>query len=211
MGSVKYLSVRYSTKLDTTEKPKANLSYLTRGLMWAPSYLLRQDKSTKTFTMKGNACLLCDLPFLQGKSIESVALVAGEPKMECQKICDPLVSGVSATGFIRELKSQSRNYDDMDQHSQMLMRKYARMQIMQKDEGSSWEGMPAGENMDDLYFYRLKNVPLYHNRPITLPFIEQNESVPYQDVYFFDLSKRSENDDNSVQAIHAITFQNTNG
>ena len=107
MESVKCLSVRYATSLGLAETVKANLSYLTRGLMWAPSYLLRQYKSNKTLTLQGNACLLCDLPFFKGKSIESVSLVAGQPKMECQNISDPLASGVTAADFIHELEGDS--------------------------------------------------------------------------------------------------------
>merc|ERR1712064_101853 len=75
--------------------------------MWAPSYMLRQEKKSKTMTLQGNACLLCDLPFFKGNSIESVALVAGQPKMECQNISDPLASGVSAADFIRQLGIES--------------------------------------------------------------------------------------------------------
>ena len=79
-------------------------------------------------------------------------------------------------------------------------------------ECASAEGISAGESMDDLYFYRLKNVPLHYNRPMSLPFIEECASEPYQDVYFFDLNnKGSGNDDTIVEATHAITFKNTSG
>merc|ERR1719412_1030516 len=76
----------------------------------------------------------------------------------------------------------------------------------------SAEGIAGGENMDDLYFYRLKNVPLHYNRPINLPFIKECAPEPYQDVYFFDLNNKGVgNDETMVEATHAITFKNTSG
>jgi hypothetical protein len=104
MESFKSISVRYAVdKTHSEDKVVANLSYLTQGLLWAPSYMLRQDKKSKTMTLQGNACLLCDLPFFKGNSIDSVALVAGQPKMECQNICDPLASGITAAQFKSQL------------------------------------------------------------------------------------------------------------
>jgi hypothetical protein len=182
--------------------------------------MLRQVKTNKTLTLQGNACLLCDLPFFKGKSIKSVALVAGQPKMECQNISDPLASGVTAEDFIRELDGDSLGGG----------RPQPRMMAAQKRSAApmrfgasanftpamldcaSAEGISVGESMDDLYFYRLKNVPLHYNRPMSLPFIEECASEPYQDVYFFDLNnKRSGNDDSMIEATHAITFKNTSG
>merc|ERR1719189_3483283 len=76
----------------------------------------------------------------------------------------------------------------------------------------SAEGIAGGESMDDLYFYRLKNVPLHYNRPISLPFIQECAPESYQDVYFFDLNNKGVgNDETMVEATHAITFKNTSG
>jgi len=224
MESVKCLSVRYATSLGSSEAVEANLSYLTRGLMWAPSYMLRQYKSNKTLTLQGNACLLCDLPFFKGKSIESVSLVAGHPKMECQNISDPLASGVTAADFIHELQGDSFGGSHLkSQRAQPRMMSQMRaaaapmfganyMSQQAMPECADAEGVSAGESMDDLYFYRLKNVPLHYNRPMSLPFIEECNSEPYQDVYFFDLNNKGlGNDDTMVEATHAITFKNTSG
>ena len=42
------LSIRYAlSKAHNAKNDDVNLSYLTRGLMWAPSYVLRQDRTTK--------------------------------------------------------------------------------------------------------------------------------------------------------------------
>ena len=222
-NETKYLSVRFATSLSSDQKPEANLSYLTRGLMWAPSYMLRQSKSSKTLTLQGNACLLCDLPFFKGKSIQSVSLVAGQPKMECQNISDPLASGVTAADFIRQLDGDSFGGHRLKGRPQPRMMAQSRMAAAPMAFGASnsfdavaecasAEGISAGESMDDLYFYRLKNVPLHYNRPMSLPFIEECASEQYQDVYFFDLNNKGVgNDETMVEATHAITFKNTSG
>ena len=162
MENVKRLSVRYAVSADETGKTVgANLSYLTRGLMWAPSYMLRQDKKSKTMTLQGNACLLCDLPFFKGNSIESVALVAGQPKMECQNISDPLASGATAADFIRQLEGgQAGHMQHTRQKSRGMLQQrmaapmacFGASNSFQEDAFESAEGISGGENMDDLYF-----------------------------------------------------------
>ena len=199
------LSVRYTTCLGSSDTVEAELSYLTRGLTWAPSYVLRQCKSSKILSLEGNACLLCDLPFFTGKIIESMSLVTGQPKMECKNLNDPLASGNTAAQFIRQLEIDPIGGKRSDGFKNP--RRYGGCEDDDSDEGTS-----TGDRMGDFYFYRLKNVPLHYNQPMSLPFIEEFTSEPYQDVYFFDLSnKGSANDDTMVEATHAITFKNTSG
>ena len=141
--------------------------------------------------------------------------------MECQNISDPLASGVTAADFIHELEGDSYGGHRSQPRMMASQKRMAAVpqalcsQAYMPDsmpECASAEGISAGENMDDLYFYRLKNVPLHYNRPMSLPFIEECASEPYQDVYFFDLNnKGSGNDDTMVEATHAITFKNTSG
>ena len=199
------LSVRYATSLGSSDTVEANLSYLTRGLTWAPSYILRQCKSSKILTLEGNACLLCDLPFFTGKIIEAMSLVTGQPKMECKNLNDPLASGETAAQFIRllEIDPIGGNRFGGDKNP----RRYGGF-----EEDSSDEETSTGDRMGDFYFYRLKNVPLHYNQPMSLPFIEEFTSEPYQDVYFFDLSNKGlAKDDTMIEATHAITFKNTSG
>jgi hypothetical protein len=222
MESVKSISVRYAVdKTHSEDKVVANLSYLTQGLMWAPSYMLRQDKKNKTMTLQGNACLLCDLPFFKGNSIDSVALVAGQPKMECRNISDPLASGATAAQFMSMLERNGNAQTGESRYHKLAKRSHMQMYSegincmasrSYDDDFESAEGVAAGEKMDDLYFYKLRNVPLHYNRPMSLPFIEECSPVPYQDVYFFDLNTKGGaggKDDTAVEATHAITFKNT--
>ena len=224
--NVRSLSVRYAiSKSHSGKIAGANLSYLTRGLMWAPSYMLRQDTQQKRLTLQGMACLLCDLPFFKGESIDSVALVAGQPKMECQNISDPLASGVSAADFINELginDNQSSGARGVRGRGAKVQKRMAPMMMQCNSFGAggsfpeaameSAEGISDGENMDDLYFYKLKNVPLNYNRPMSLPFLQLSTPEQYHDVYFFDLNNKGSGEDETlIEATHAITFKNTSG
>ena len=219
IGKFQTLSVRYAcTNADSKEHVSVNLSYLTRGLTWAPSYMLRQDKTNKTITLEGNACILCDLPFFMGSSIDSVALVAGHPKIEFENVNDPLVSGVTAATFIEQIGAgkyiSNKGYSKKPQWRTQAYACYMHDYDYSEDIYASAEGLASGENMDNLYFYKLKNVPLHYNRPINLPFIEKSQPKPYEDVYFFDLDsdkQKHEKDDTILEATHAITFRNTYG
>jgi hypothetical protein len=102
------LLVRYVTTGES--EPSSILSYLTKGLTWAPSYSVLMNKETKTVTLEGKACLLCDLPFLDGGAISEISLVAGEPNMEYKHLSDPLVSGVSALDFVSQLGGGGQMY-----------------------------------------------------------------------------------------------------
>ena len=74
-------------------KKTATLSYLTRGLTWAPTYSLLLNREKMTLHLEGNATILCDLPFFDGKPVGSVSLVAGQPKLVLEQLCDPLADG----------------------------------------------------------------------------------------------------------------------
>ena len=212
-GKSKKLSLRYALSKDHNLKTvDVNLSYLTRGLTWAPSYMLKQDRNTKTLTLQGNACLICDLPFLVGDPIASIALVAGHPKMECKDVNDPLVSGATAGRFIEQLGVGK--YASNRGHRAFISQECSSRAYSMRDEYDFAEGVEDGENMDDLYFYKLKNVPLQNNCPINLPFIERTRPESYQDVYFFDLNNKHRDgskDESIFEATHAITFKNTCG
>ena len=98
------LVARFKRKEGLSKKaPTATLSYLTRGLTWAPTYSLLLNKEKMTLQLEGNATILCDLPFFQGQPIPSVSMVAGQPKVVLEQLSDPLADGSGALDFIREL------------------------------------------------------------------------------------------------------------
>jgi len=79
------------------------------------------------------------------------------------------------------------------------------------------EGIKGGEVVEDFFHYQLESVPLQHKQPVKMPFIKECREVKYEDVYFLDLDQRvrtmrsGEDEENSVEVKHAISFRNPTG
>ena len=214
------LLVRY---VNTGESdPSSTLSYLTKGLTWAPSYTVLMNKETKTVKLEGKACLLCDLSFLDGGAISEISLVAGEPNMEYQHLSDPLASGVSASDFVSQLGGGQR-FHEMARAPRMMKSQAFGGQMLEMEYGApsemeDAEGIKGGESVGDFFHYNLKNVPLKFNHPLSIPFIDECDNIDYEDVYYLDLDKVNNSsgrfngdEQSSVEVKHAITFKNTSG
>merc|ERR1712123_178385 len=212
------LLVRYVTAAACD--PACTLSYLTNGLTWAPSYSVLMHKETKTVKLEGKACLLCDLPFLDGGSIAEISLVAGKPNMEFQHLSDPLASGVSASDFVSQLGGGQR-FQEMAAPRMMKSSMAFGGQMMATNQAMEMEepeGIKGGESFGDFFHYNLKNVPLKFNHPLSIPFIEECDKIAYEDIYYLDLDKvnnsqgrASRDEQGSVEVKHAISFKNTSG
>jgi len=205
---------------------KVLLSYLTKGLTWAPSYSLSINKDSKTVSMEGKACLLCDIKFLEGDIIPEICLVTGEPKMQYSGINDPLTCDITAEEFARIIpgNSQPQNHHYQTRRA-AKMQSYAnrglfgatrsasfdvelgQMESFGADDVAEAEGIGGGESVEDFFHYVLKNVPLKHGHPISLNFIEDVPSIKYEDVYYVNLD--DVNDSGEVDVKHAISFKNT--
>ena len=195
--------VRYHIKDDV--KATAVLSYLTRGLTWAPSYSLVIDNVSKTVMMEGKACLLCDIAFMDGDVIPEMSLVAGEPNIKNRNVNDPLISGESSD-VIRSFVNESRGQRFRSQ----TFRKSApvRDMYMALESVEDAEGISGGEAVEDFFHYVLKNVPIKNGHPISLDFIKPVSGVKYEDVYYINLDQADMDIKGSVQVMHAISFKN---
>ena len=189
------LLVRYQTKED---HPSAVLSYLTKGITWAPSYSLVLDKANKMVKMEGKATLLCDVNLLKGDVIPEISLVTGQPKMMLKNVNDPLITGEGSQQFLQILNAPGSG----EYPSQVRRENYraANMKCSVRIQeqafggfGSSAvedaEGVTGGEAIEDFFHYNLKNVPVEHGHPISMDFINKVESINYEDIYFVDLNK----------------------
>lgn len=234
---IRSLLVRYSVRNCGEEKSYvgATLSYLTKGLTWAPSYTILLNTEEKVMTLEGKACLLCDLASFNGGMIKDVWLVAGQPNMEFKHIADPLASGVSAENFINQLinneKGLARGAADQlfgnNAPAQLMAQSYqmggncgfgfggnSRRSSVNVDEDND---KIEGETVQDFYHYQLRNVPINFKQPISLPFIEACANIEYEDIYYFDLNKKLLQkkkpcgDEGMIKAMHAVTFKNISG
>jgi hypothetical protein len=198
--------------------PSAVLSYLTRGLAWAPAYSLLLDRQKMTLRLEGCATILCDLPFFDGSPVGTVSLVAGQPRVQLEQLCDPLVSGAGAEDFIHQLEEALPGPGRPDAPRPLMrkankgrnaafgygaaMERGACMAEMDSNE-MGWgggqmdqvvdqtvEGIKGTEVVEDFFHYQLESVPLRRNQPVKMAFIRPCEGVKYEDVYFLDLDQR---------------------
>jgi len=217
-------------RMDTVQPVMATLSYLTQGLAWAPNYSLVLTKGAKTLSLEGQATILCDLPFFDGSPVDSVSLVAGQPKVDLQSLADPLTSGAAtdAMDFVRQLGNLTGEFDPPPQPRGMrMMRSAPQMMCMEQQcnvlgaapaANQFMEGIKGGEAVEDFFHYQLMSVPLKHDQPLRMPFIKQCTEVEYEDIYFLDLDHTANrnmsvggDEENSVEVKHAITFKNPTG
>merc|ERR1712061_221847 len=135
------LVARFKRKEGGGKASTATLSYLTRGLTWAPTYSLLLNKEKMTLKLEGNATILCDLPFFDGEPIGSVSMVAGQPKVVLEQLSDPLANGSGALEFIRELANAlgeeapvqvPLTFGSKAKRAPMMMRS------MQREQKASW-------------------------------------------------------------------------
>ena len=226
------LVARFKRKEGGSKASTATLSYLTRGLTWAPTYSLLLNKEKMTLQLEGNATILCDLPFFDGEPIGSVSMVAGQPKVVLEQLSDPLADGSGALDFIRELanalgedapaiRSRGRRLLGAPMRPAEMMKGalleedmyavHASIEVNQAEEG-----IKGGEVVEDFFHYQLESVPLQYKQPVKMPFIKECREVKYEDVYFLDLDLDldlylGEDEENSVEVKHAISFRNPTG
>ena len=195
--------VRHHIKDDQTAT--ANLSYLTRGFTWAPSYSLVLDTINKTVSMEGKACLLCDISFLDGDIIPEVSLVAGHPNIQNQNVNDPLISG--------DLSPVDHSYHNGPPGAPAFrsqMRSHTSFAFGSAHVQDA-EGIAGGEAVEDFFHYVLKNVPVKNGHPISLDFIKPVIDIKYEDVYYINLDRADLGNKGNVDVKHAIGFKNISG
>merc|ERR1712130_566738 len=226
------LVARFKRKEEGKKAPTATLSYLTRGLTWAPTYSMILNKEKMTLHLEGNATILCDLPFFDGEPIGSVSMVAGQPKVVLEQLSDPLADGSGAMDFIVELENalredspviRSRHRGPRAVKMMACSRSFSARSANDREGFDSYEvnqteeGIKGGEVVEDFFHYQLESVPLQHKQPVKMPFIKECREVKYEDVYFLDLDQRvrmmksGEDEENSVEVKHAISFRNPTG
>src|SRR5262249_41634609 len=84
-------------------KPVVSVSYLTRGLSWAPSYLV-EIADGKSLTIEMAAAVRNELAELRGAEVR---LMTGSPAVEFAHVASPLAPRQSIEKFLAGLKADS--------------------------------------------------------------------------------------------------------
>lgn len=174
-----------STQIDVTlAKPaggkKLTISYLAKGITWAPSYMVDITDPAQA-RISAKAAIINEIADLDDVQIQ---LVTGFPNLQFSDIVSPLALKENLAQFLQALtKGQSRRGRTvavMAQRSMEYMGAASSPSVM-PDYGSAQAGTVA----EDLFFYPIASVTLKKGQVGYYPLF--TESVSYEHVYRWDI------------------------
>ncbi len=148
---------------------------LTRGLTWAPSYLVDLS-DPKQAVVRGKAALVNDLEPLAGTTVQ---LIAGYPNLAFGHVRDALVPTQTLQSFLEALGITTREG-----------RSSVMSQVMMNAAPIEMTALPALSTEDsdtrDLFFQKLEGVSLAKGERSEHALFESR--VPYEHVYVWDVT-----------------------
>lgn len=179
-----FTSKTKSTLLDVNLKSpaggnKLTLSYLAKGITWAPSYMVDISDDDQA-RISAKAAIINDIGDLEDVRIE---LVTGFPNLQFADITSPLSLKENLAQFLQALtQGQSQRGERRGvMYQQAAMDYNLRRGSVMPDYGSAQAGMVA----EDLFFYPLDNVNLRKGQVGYYPLF--TESVPYSHIYRWEI------------------------
>jgi hypothetical protein len=189
------LRVQYKIAEGTKAPAMANLSYLTEGITWEPSYILIINSATKTLRLTGRATILSNLAFLDDCIVPSLSLVSGDPSIVCKGKVDRLViggggggGGVGFGGGLPEMHMEKKQ-----------------MAYSWTSEAESEECDLSGHIVASFFHYNIKNVPFNHRLPTSMAFMEDVTDVSYKNIYKIEL-EACKADGSNLPTKHYLEF-----
>jgi len=216
--SKKSKSVEFEVQMDAPAgAEKLTVSYLAKGITWAPSYMVditrdaRAHLSAKAAIIN-EACELNDV---------SVQLVTGYPNLQFADVVSPLALKEDLAQFLQALaKGQSERGALGGVMSNVMMQRAA------------WSGLPGGESImpaygtaeagkvaEDLFLYPVEKVHL--NKGAVGYFALFTESVPYKHIYqwkipdyvnkedrYYDRRRREKEGEPDEEVWHCLRLEN---
>jgi len=161
-----------------------SVSYLAKGITWAPSYLL-DISDPKKAQLSASALIINEAEDLEGVDVD---LVTGFPNIILADVFSPMARRENLAGFLNAL-SQGRSSGGRDQYGFLAqaaegMANVAGAYARSRDEAGevpSYGAAAAGQTAEDLFLYPVENVKLSRNETGQYPLF--TETVPYVEVY----------------------------
>ncbi len=185
-----------------------SLSYLARGLSWAPSYQIDLSDA-HTARLSATAEILNEVVDLEDVAVE---LVTGFPKLDFANVPSPIALDQSLAEFLRAL--QSIGLQVPREGRSVTVQAMAETITVASSYGLPTEGWAA----EDLFLYPVASLGLHRGEVALVPLF--TASVPYEHVYTWrvpDLLDRDDRyrqpgeEDTSRQVWHACRLVNSSG
>ena len=127
---------------ETDKAPiKIAISYLTRGITWAPSYRL-DITDPKTLKLEQNAVVKNELADLDGAEIK---LISGFPSVQFAHVTSPLAARTSLAAFFQELNQRGGREPDLLSNS-IMSQQFASNRV--SPYALNLAATPTGEGVD---------------------------------------------------------------
>ena len=194
---------------------KLVVSYLAKGVTWAPSYIVDISKDDKA-RISAKAAVINEVCDLEDVTLQ---LVTGFPHLQFADIASPLALKENLAQFLQSLiRGQSERRRDA-----IVMSNVASQRMMEWDRREMPGAMPAygaaeaGKVSEDLFFYPLEKVKLAKGQVGYFPLF--TESVPYKHIYQWEIpdyvneedryrSRREQGRDPQEQVWHSLRLEN---
>lgn len=172
----------------TLVKPAGNrsltVSYLTKGLTWAPSYVI--DISTpKTGMLTAKAEIINEVEDLKGVAVD---LVTGYPFLQYADILSPLSRKENLTAFLNAMSSgasQDRQRREYSAMTQMALYNAPMATAAPSGPMPSYGSAQTGVSAEDLFLYPIEKVVLPKDHTGYYPLF--SEKIAYEHVYEWDI------------------------
>lgn len=175
-------SLRFDATIAADVAAKVEIDTLSQGIAWAPSYAVDITGEGKEATFSAKAVIVNDLMDMESVSAE---LIAGFPHLQFATI----PSAMSLTP-LDQLLNQLRNGESAESADWRGRRLVVANQMASFDyPASSIPSMPStpvmGEQSEDLYFYRVRDVTLAKGERGYYPLFQAK--VPFEHRYTWDI------------------------
>ena len=188
------LKVQY--KNEGEAPARALLAYLSEGITWEPSYVVVLEPKSRMLRLAGRATIISSIPFLDDVTVPALTLVSGSPTIVCQGQVDSLVNGEEARRGRRRRRSSPAYSATSPDRSRSRSRSRSK-------EAGKMESNLQGHRLAEFYHFVIKDVPFHHQRPTSVPFMEEVTSISYNEVFKIILG-RSSSDQRLVAAEHLL-------
>lgn len=157
---------------------KLTVSYLAKGITWAPSYIVDITEPDKA-QISAKAAVLneaCDLDDVM------IQLVTGFPNLQFADVVSPLAKKENLAQFLQALMRGQSEQGGMGVMSNVMRQSAAGYSMpMSESMMPAYGAAEAGKVAEDLFLYPVKNVHLKKGQVGYLPLF--TESVPYKHIY----------------------------
>jgi hypothetical protein len=177
------------------EKPaggeKISISYLARGITWAPGYLVDLSDS-KTARFSAHAVIVNEMTDFKNVDLQ---LATGFPNIKFGEILNPVAKSQSLAEFLGALTNpsgrQSGNSYMMNQ--QAIISQAEDYRVSEPSVVPSYSTAAEGVVAEDLFFYPVKNFTLMNNETSWLPLF--TAEMPYKHIYTWKIEDFLDNQD----------------